>query len=382
MTATISTGGSLSNILSNDGDSFDVADENCEMFFDGKAYDVILDFLDTNFTTTTLTATSLVAHATAAGGDFTLTGTGFTGTKGTFTHLEFTQDGTGYTISAEGKASWSLEKGLGKASFTSVEVHKGSESILYEGKMGIDDDGWLTGYAKHEHITDAGGLTVDLTGKLSMIDDSGTLTSIRMEDGAGNYISLSGKYESDVYLAAVDASDTVDDVLNYAGLFDGADKMTVADGMRDWHGFDGNDTLTGGSLGDVLYGDDGKDKLYGMAGADTLDGGRGADTLTGGLGADTFQFSSGCVGQGVDTITDFSVAQNDVLDISAILSGYTSGHITEFLQIISSGSSSKVYVDADGTANGTQWVQIATLTGVTGLTDEAALLASGNIVAA
>lgn len=70
----------------------------------------------------------------------------------------------------------------------------------------------------------------------------------------------------------------------------------------------GNDSMIGGA---------GKDTIIGGLGDDTINGGNGVDILTGGLGADVFQFTpSRLVGR--DTITDFSKAQGDKIDVSAL----------------------------------------------------------------
>lgn len=52
------------------------------------------------------------------------------------------------------------------------------------------------------------------------------------------------------------------------------------------------------------------------------------------------------------------------------------------MEITTSGSNSLLKVDADGTGSGASFVQIATLQGITGLTDEAALVANGTLIAA
>lgn len=86
-------------------------------------------------------------------------------------------------------------------------------------------------------------------------------------------------------------------------------------------GVAGNDTLDGGAGNDTLYGRAGDDVLSGGAGADTLDGGTGKDTLSGGDGADHFNFSAtgdSRVGANADRVTDFSHAQGDIIDLSAI----------------------------------------------------------------
>lgn len=54
--------------------------------------------------------------------------------------------------------------------------------------------------------------------------------------------------------------------------------------------------------------------------------------------------------------------------------------LTNFVEITTSGGNSIVKVDADGTGAAFGWTQIATLQGETGLTDEAALVASGHLI--
>ena len=95
----------------------------------------------------------------------------------------------------------------------------------------------------------------------------------------------------------------------------------------------GDDRLAGGSGNDVLRGGTGQDRLVGGAGADVLDGGTGndiligglgRDVLTGGFGADVFRFLSTDDLPaphdriGPERITDFSQAQGDKIDLSAI----------------------------------------------------------------
>ena len=84
----------------------------------------------------------------------------------------------------------------------------------------------------------------------------------------------------------------------------------------------------------------------------------------------------------IDIINDFSKTQFDTINIANLLQGYNPATkaITDFVEITTSGSDSILKIDADGGANG--FVQIATIRGVVGLTDEAALVASGNLIAA
>jgi hypothetical protein len=91
------------------------------------------------------------------------------------------------------------------------------------------------------------------------------------------------------------------------------------------------DILTGGHDADFLYGDD------------------GADTLTGGAAADTFVFTDPSAT--VDTLTDFTPAQGDIIDVSGLLHG-TSTLLTDYLRIRRSGSDAFLDVCAAGTKTG------------------------------
>ncbi len=96
-------------------------------------------------------------------------------------------------------------------------------------------------------------------------------------------------------------------------------------------------TMTGGDQNDVIFGGDGNDVLSGGGGDDVLSGGGGhavpgfgSDQLTGGEGADTFVFGTpsdtdfdgapdGYVpGNDTDTVTDFSSAEGDKIDLDAV----------------------------------------------------------------
>jgi Ca2+-binding RTX toxin-like protein len=77
----------------------------------------------------------------------------------------------------------------------------------------------------------------------------------------------------------------------------------------------------GNTLANEIRGNLAANILDGRDGADVLIGGGGRDTLTGGAGADTFRFGEGDTGRtgaAADRITDFSRAQGDRIDLSAI----------------------------------------------------------------
>ena len=85
-------------------------------------------------------------------------------------------------------------------------------------------------------------------------------------------------------------------------------------------GTSSGDTISGKLGNDTLYGLSGDDLLFGDEGNDTLAGGGGKDTLTGGSGADTFKFLRFVDSQGpnIDLIKDFSAAQGDKVDLTAL----------------------------------------------------------------
>ena len=103
---------------------------------------------------------------------------------------------------------------------------------------------------------------------------------------------------------------------------DGGNDRLFGDGGDDVLGGGiGIDVLEGGADNDTLSGGSGVDTLYGQDGDDVLSGGADFDTLVGGLGADRFAFASGDTGSTLataDRIVDFSTAQGDRIDLSAI----------------------------------------------------------------
>ncbi|NQD38888.1 tandem-95 repeat protein [Permianibacter sp. IMCC34836] len=149
--------------------------------------------------------------------------------------------------------------------------------------------------------------------------------------------------------------------------FTGDDTINAGNGNDLVYGGDGVDTINGGNGNDSLYGQAGNDILRGDAGDDRLVGGTGSDSLTGGTGADVFVWQLGDQGTGaapVDTVTDFSSAQGDVLDLSSLLQGETQGTLSQYLHFSTDGAgNTRIEVWTDGnhshSAN-----QIIDLTGV------------------
>lgn len=143
----------------------------------------------------------------------------------------------------------------------------------------------------------------------------------------------------------------------------------------------GDDIAHGNGGSDTIYGAEGSDTIYGDSGADTLDGGDGLDRLTGGTGADVFVFHAANAFNNVDVISDFSTSDGDKIDISDLLTGYNAAtdNIGDFVQLVTSGSDTLLKVDLDGGATGHSMTQIATLTGVTGLS-LSSLISGGELI--
>lgn len=208
-----------------------------------------------------------------------------------------------------------------------------------------------------------------------------------MNGGAGNDTFVSGN-ASDV-MDGGDGTDTLNYVADYAvtvslsaGTTTGNSGNHTHSNIENVKGSIYNDTITGSSGANALRGHSGNDTLYGADGNDTLYGEAGTDTLNGGAGADTFVFESASAFSNVDTVSDFTTGDGDAINLVDVLSLYDpmSDLITDFVQMSTSSSDTLLSVDRDGTGTTYGWTQIATITGVTGLTDEAALVANGNLV--
>jgi len=165
----------------------------------------------------------------------------------------------------------------------------------------------------------------------------------------------------------------------------------IRSGTGQIHGEAGNETITGMDNTDIMYGFAGNDVLIGGLGADQLYGGNDNDTLYGGdalddlygeAGADTFVFEAATAFAARDRVRDFSLVDNDVIDISDLLTGYTFGvdDLTDFVQIVDSGSHSIMSVDVTGTGTFGAGTEIAFMYNISGITDEVALETSGNLI--
>jgi Ca2+-binding RTX toxin-like protein len=150
------------------------------------------------------------------------------------------------------------------------------------------------------------------------------------------------------------------------------DTLTGSAGANRIFGAEGNDRLSGL---------DGRDSLLGGNGADTLVGGRGADLLWGGAGADRFRLEmledSTPGFPGMDRIRDFSKAEGDQIDLSALdgngadpgdpawvfigSSGFSAAGQVRFFQ---SQAVTYVQLNTDGDAGAEATIQLLGLVGL------------------
>jgi Ca2+-binding RTX toxin-like protein len=227
-------------------------------------------------------------------------------------------------------------------------------------------------------IADAGTNTIHITGidpaNFVMRTDSSGNMHIEDTTNASQNITIyagetgSGTHESTIgdYAQQVTFDSSYGTTLNLTGGL----TLTAADGGGNLYGTGNGDTLNGSSSGDNIYANAGNNLIY---------GGGGDDTINLGTGADTVLFKGATAETGVDTIYNFDTAKSDKLDIADVISTYDplTMLISNFVELTTSGGNTQLKVDTDG--SGTNYTQIATLSGVTGL-NLSDLIADGSLI--
>jgi Ca2+-binding RTX toxin-like protein len=326
----------------------------------------------------------------------------------------YTADGT-HNLTTSFKQAISLTAGASHADITIRAILADSDTVYY-GDAADESSVTITGVRVYSgtlaqvqagtatEILDGqnvGGITLDYT-----INVDGTVNIVGLQDGwvflvetTNSFSALqidslntTGNYKLGVFsYGESSAGDPVDLSYNIVGIDGDGDTVSgslaatlypasaTQSGVNDGTP---NDTLTGTINTDYLLGNLGDDVLSGLGGDDVLVGGAGTDTLTGGSGADRFVLTNG---DGPDLITDFTVAQGDVLDISDVLAGaeITAAEFASspgsFLSFVQNGLNTNVVLDLDGVAGGTTQV-IATLQNTPAASlDIATLIGTGQI---
>ncbi len=264
--------------------------------------------------------------------------------------------------------------GTFKAIDNSIITGTSGDDIL----IGTNTDETISGLAGNDTIDGGGGVdTVDYSTSSSAVTvniQSGTAS-----DGEGGTDTLSGieNIRGSSFNDVLVGNNALDNTI-WGGA--GNDNVQGRAGSDTLYGDDGADTLKGANGDDVLHGGTGNDLIYGHADDDILYGGDGLDALWGHSGADTFVFEAASAYNERDNVKDFSLTDGDKIDLSDLLAGYDpiADLITDFVQITDNGTHSYVAVDADGGADNFQ--QVAQLSAITGLTDEATLEANGTLI--
>ena len=191
-----------------------------------------------------------------------------------------------------------------------------------------------------------------------------TISTVTVEDlttlnvtGAADVIitTLTGA----VNLATVNASTSTGAVTISAASSVENITATAGSGVFTFTGGNGADTITGGAAIDALVGGAGADSITAGAADDEITGGTGNDTLTGGDGADDFNFAA--VGSnGIDTITDFVTASDDI-DVATPI-GNNAVTIVAVGGAQTTVDNTEYYISTNGTAANLTTAGTATLT--------------------
>lgn len=191
-------------------------------------------------------------------------------------------------------------------------------------------------------------------------------------EGGGKNDTLSGG-DGDDQLYGYDGND----ILSGDG---GDDVIKAGNGDDILYGGAGNDSLRGGLGNDIFYGGDGNDRQYGDDDNDTFYSSLGHDDYYGGADADTVIFQKDTSFDIWDEIHGFNAAEGDVIDISDLIGDVfdpLQHAIDDFVKLANGSRDSYLRVDIDG--GGDNFVQVAKLTGTTGL-DLDTLIQNGNLI--
>lgn len=219
--------------------------------------------------------------------------------------------------------------------------------VIVDNDGGIGTPSTYTGTDGNDTIV--GGDRTDVTDSITGLAGDDVLSGNAGPDviygNTGNDQLLGGSEADSLYGGRGDDSlfGGTDGDLLYGNV--GSDQLHGGQGEDTLYGGQDGDTLDGDRDDDLLNGDRGDDSLNGGEGWDTLSGGPGADSLTGGANPDRFNFSSG---DGVDTITDFSLAEGDIVAVKQGANGISYTSAADLLSRLSTNAQGYAVVDLGG----------------------------------
>jgi Ca2+-binding RTX toxin-like protein len=163
-----------------------------------------------------------------------------------------------------------------------------------------------------------------------------------------------------VSILPVDFAGIIDNDLSSNPASTGDDALITGSGFNDTLtaaltgntvilGHNGDDQITGNDNDNTLFGGNGNDTIISGAGSDMIFGGKGSDTLVGGDNVDRFMWLLNDGDGSTDVITNFTQgASGDMLDLSNLLEGETTGTLSDFLQL----TGSMLGIDVNGDNSG------------------------------
>jgi serralysin len=278
--------------------------------------------------------------------------------------------GTGYYVTIDAGA---LKDADGK-SFSGIASKADLNFVTEKGVIrGTSQAETMSGSTKSDRLYGAGG-NDSLIGRDGNDKLDGGSGADNMAGGRGDDTYTVSSSGDKVVEAEAQGTDTVLSSISYA-LTSNVEKLTLT-GTANINGT-GNglaNTLTGNSGNNTLAGRAGNDTIMGGAGNDKLYGELGNDVLTGGTGNDRFVFDDAVSSSNVDTITDFSVADDTIVFDGAIFAALSAGALSDddfafstdldvaSAHIVYNSSTGALFYDKDGTGSAAdmKFVQLTT----------------------
>lgn len=359
---------SLSNPAANTGDAA------------GDIYSSIESLTGSNFNDT-LTGSNAANSIIGGAGNDVVTGLGgadsLSGGDGNDTLIggvggDYLSGGAGSDRASYAEAAASVFANLSNAAGNAGEA-AGDTYNSIESLTGSNFDDTLTGSSGANSIIGGGGndVVTGLGGADSLYGGDGNDTLIGgvggdyLSGGAGSdrasYVSATSGLTANLSNSALNTGEAAGDVYNSIEYLTGSnfnDTLTGSSGANRISGSSGNDTVNG--LG-------GGDTLFGNAGDDLLNGGLGNDILEGNAGNDIFFFDTALGASNIDTVTDFTAADDTIRLENAVFTAIAGTGTLTALQFVANAtgtatsanhrivydtSSGYLYYDANGSAGG------------------------------
>ena len=285
-----------------------------------------------------------------------------------------------------------INKGDGSYSITgaggggTITLGNGNQTIVLSDPPG-SADGAVSG-SQNKITLGNGNQTVTTLGNSNIIT-TGAGTSVINAGVSYNHITVGATASGTTVLSATGYGDVFTSTgagnVSVSGATGNAQVNLAGGNQAVTLGGSGN-TVTVGNGNSIIVGGTGQDSVHTGAGNSSiavigynnvLDAGAGNNSLSGGYGSDVFILNG--AGQGEDVISNFHVANHDMLDFSRALSGLgvspSAASLSAFVTAAASTGGTMLSIDTSG--RGGAGVAVALLSGVN--TSVASLLANNDI---